>query len=135
MSEVRRALPTVPLASCAGLYMTLLLVAGGMPPWVAASSGVAVLVVSAVTAYRAAAGWPERTRRLIGYATAILLGLAVGGALALAAMGVGLCRSWGETCEPDELKLVRSLGYGALAAAVGIPGVYALADTLTRNWS
>lgn len=78
----------------------------------ASAWGVALLVGSAVEAYRAADGWSEGRRRLIGYGTAVLLGLAVGGALGLAALGVGQCGTWGETCEPTERDLMRDLSLG-----------------------
>jgi len=131
MIDIRRALPAVPLGICTGLYATYMLAAGGVPPVASVVGGGAALGGAVVALYRAAAGWPERVRRQVGFGTSVLLGLASGAILAFLAFGVSLCGLWGETCSPDELALARRLLIGAVAAVLGVPTGYAVVDVVT----
>ena len=101
MIDIRRALPAIPLGICTGVCATYMLAARGVPPVVSAVGGGAALGGAFVALYRAAAGWPERARRQVGYVTSVLLGLVGGAVLVFAAFGASLCGFWGETCSPD----------------------------------
>ena len=129
--DIRRALPAVPLGTCAGLHTTYTLSTGGLLPAASVVGGVVMFGLAAVMGYRVAAGWSERARRQVGYGTSVLLGLAIGAILVFVAFGVSLCGLWGETCSPDELALARRLLVGAAAAVVGVPSGYAVVDLVT----
>jgi hypothetical protein len=131
MMDIRRALPAIPLGISTGVYATYMLAARGVPPVVSAVGGGAALGGAFVALYRAAAGWPERARRQVGYVTSVLLGLVGGAVLVFAAFGASLCGIWGETCSPDELALINRLLVGAMVAVVGVPTGYAVVDLVT----
>ena len=133
MFDVRRALPAIPLATCIGLYAASAAASRQVTEAAAAPFGAIAFGLTVLVVYRAAAGWTERSRRQMGYATSVLLGLLAGAALAFAAFGTSLCGIWGETCSPDELAHGDRLLSGAAAAIVGVPGSYAVVDLVTKR--
>jgi hypothetical protein len=127
--DIRRALPAVPLGTCAGLHTTYTLSTGGLLPAASVVGGVVMLGLAAVMGYRVAAGWSERARRQVGYGTSVLLGLAIGAILVFLAFGVSLCGLWGETCSPDELALAAGCWSGRWRRSSA-----SRADTPSSTW-
>ena len=131
MFDVRRALPAIPLAICAGLYAASTAANRVLTEPATAPVGVIAFGLTVLVVYRQAAGWSERGRRQLGYGTAVLLGLVAAALLAFAAFGTSLCGIWGETCTPDERAHIDRLLVGAVAAIVCVPGSYAVLDLVT----
>jgi hypothetical protein len=102
-------------------------------PWSSLSIGAAVAVAVGRAVARSLVTRSERVRRRLGYIGATIVGVGVGGALALVALGAGLCASWGERCTPEELAAIDRLGTMALAAPFLVVGSYAVVDLTTLS--
>lgn len=134
MVDVRRALPSLPLATLVGALVLVQAAQAGAPPTVGLVVGGAGLVAAGAIGHHAAAGWTERQRRQIGYTCAVLVGLGAGVVCGFVAFGTSLCGIWGETCTEAEQAAIDRWALAAVAAPVAVPAVYGVADLVTRSW-
>lgn len=133
MVDVRRALPSLPLATLVGAAVLVHSAHAGAPPPVSGAVGGAGLVAAAALGHRAAAGWTERQRRQIGYTCAVVVGLGSGVVCGFVAFGTSLCGIWGETCTDAEQAAIGRWALAAVATPVALPAVYSVADLVTRS--
>jgi hypothetical protein len=133
MVDVRRALPAAPAGLSCGALATALVPPGrGVRPEVTVAAGIGVAVAAGIGLYREMAGWPERSRRRLGYAAASAVAAVVAAGFLFAAFGTSLCGLWGEQCTDAEL--ARAGRYLAMAPTgfAGVLGAYAILDLATR---
>jgi hypothetical protein len=133
MVDVRRALPASPAAVCCGLAAMHEGWRGTSRPEALVVVGTGVAVLASVALYRAMESWQERSRRMLGYVTALLIGVVTAAAFLLAALAASFCSLWGETCTASERAAVGRYVGSALVALVAMPLVYAVLDLATRR--
>jgi hypothetical protein len=131
MLDVRRLLPATPVALVCGLGATLSAAAEAGGPDGALVIGVLAAAVTLVGMYQLLAGWTDRARRQVGYATAVVLGIVVGAGFFLAAIAASMCSLWGEQCTPEETELVERLFVSGVIAVGAVPALYWVIDHLT----
>jgi hypothetical protein len=76
----------------------------------------------------------DRFARVGCYVAASLVGLGIGGVLAVNAIASGLCNTWGEQCSPDENAEMARLWGLAFAAPVAVIGIYTLVDVIVHAY-
>jgi hypothetical protein len=128
MVDIRRALPTVPLALCFGVFAGSATLPG-LPPGV----GLIAVPIAGVMFYRGMAGWDEAARRRIGYLCAVVVAIVTTAMFWFLAIGTSLCSTWGEQCTPEENAAISRYGALGLVSLVAIPGIYAALDVATRK--
>lgn len=135
MPDIRCMLPSVPVALIAGTWVAFNVGIGvaAERPWLSLSIGAAVAVAVGRAVSRSLITRSERARRRLGYIGATIVGVGVGGVLALVALGTGLCGTWGEQCSPEELAAIDRLAKMALAAPFLVVGSYAVVDLTTLH--
>src|SRR5262245_65662649 len=99
MIDVRRALPTVPIALVVGVLAGSMRLPGIPLP---VGPGVLAVPIAAVLVYRHMSDWDEGARRRAGYACAVVVALVTTALFWLMALGTSLCATWGEECTPAE---------------------------------
>jgi hypothetical protein len=136
--DIRRALPTVPAALCLGTAAgsaATPLTQSALGSLVRGPSllGLVAVPLSAVAVYRGLSSWPERSRRQLGYACSVVVGVAVAAVAWLMALGTSLCATWGEQCSPAEEAAIERWGTLGLVSLVAVPGLYTAVDLATRR--
>jgi hypothetical protein len=130
MVDIRRALPTVPLALIVGALAGSMTVPGIPLP---VGSGLVAVPIAAVLIYRHLSDWDEAARRRLGYACAVVVAVVTTAGLWMLALGTSLCGTWGEQCTPAENAAISRYGALGLVSLVAIPGVYTALDLATRK--
>jgi hypothetical protein len=126
MPDVRRALPTAPVAVWAGLLATTPWLAVTLPIWMPALVALFTIVTVFALTYGVMASWTERVRRLVGYLAVTTLALAIGAVLFLLAL---LTACWSPS-HCDE-QTADTFARAALLTPLVLPGLYATLDLLT----
>jgi hypothetical protein len=129
MVDMRRALPAVPTALCAGIAAA---VAGA--GWHPAVLGPLVGGASLVATYRRLARWSEPGRRRLGLTTAGLLGFACWLLLSTVAVLALMLAPLGGSAHTAEAQRdgLALLALGAVAG-IAVPGIHGLVDRVTRS--
>ena len=130
MVDIRRALPTVPLALIVGAYAGSITVPGARLP---VGPRLLAVPIAAVLIYRHLSGWTEVARRRLGYACAVGGAVVTAASLWMMAIATSLCGTWGEECTPAENAAISRYGTLGLVALVAIPGLYTALDLATRK--